>query len=93
MLVLVNNVFNAVVFPYAGPLGNGLRAAGDVRWTMTVSIVLTVAVRLLCSWLLGVCLRLGVMGIAWGMNIDLAIRAVMFMKRLRSQKWQQFKVI
>ena len=34
MLVLVNNVFNAVVFPYAGPLGNGLRAAGDVRWTM-----------------------------------------------------------
>ena len=93
MLVLVNNVFNAVVFPYAGPLGNGLRAAGDVRWTMTVSIVLTVAVRLLCSWLLGVCLRLGVMGIAWGMNIDLAIRAVMFMKRLCSQKWQQFKVI
>jgi Na+-driven multidrug efflux pump len=93
MLVLVNNVFNAVVFPYAGPLGNGLRAAGDVCWTMTVSIALTVGARLLLSWFMGVYLRLGVMGIAWGMNIDLAIRALLFIKRLRSRRWQQFRVI
>jgi putative MATE family efflux protein len=93
MLVLVNNVFNAVTFPYAGPLGNGLRAAGDVRYTMVVSIVLTVGVRLALSVLFGVYMGLGVMGIAWGMGVDLTIRALMFIRRLRSGKWQNFKVI
>jgi len=93
MLVLVNNAFNAVVFPFAGPLGNGLRAAGDVRYTMIVSILLTVVVRLFLSVLLGLWLHLGVMGIAWGMGIDLTIRALIFIRRLKGGKWQSFKVI
>jgi Na+-driven multidrug efflux pump len=93
MLVLVNNAFNAVVFPFAGPLGNGLRAAGDVRYTMVVSILLTVVVRLFLSVLLGLWLHLGVMGIAWGMGIDLTIRALIFIRRLKGGKWQSFKVI
>ena len=33
-LVLINNVVNGVAYPFAGPLGNGLRAAGDVRFTI-----------------------------------------------------------
>jgi putative efflux protein, MATE family len=93
LLVLVNNVFNAVAFPYAGPLGNGLRAAGDVRYTMIVSITLTVGVRLALSVLLGLWLHLGVMGIAWGMGIDLSIRGLLFLRRLCSGKWETFKVI
>ena len=28
-LVLIHNIANAVVFPFADPLGKGLRAAGD----------------------------------------------------------------
>lgn len=30
-LVLINNIFNALAYPFAGSLGNGLRAAGDVN--------------------------------------------------------------
>lgn len=93
MLVLVNNIFNAVSYPFAGPLGNGLRAAGDVKYTMFVSIILSVAVRLALSALLGVTLRMGVMGIAWGMSIDITIRAVMFYQRFRQGKWKTFRVI
>ena len=33
-LVLINNIFNALAYPFAGSLGNGLRAAGDVKFTM-----------------------------------------------------------
>ena len=29
-LVLIHNIANAVVFPFADPLGKGLRATGDV---------------------------------------------------------------
>jgi Na+-driven multidrug efflux pump len=33
------------------------------------------------------------MGIAWGMGIDLTIRALIFIRRLKGGKWQSFKVI
>ena len=93
LLVLVNNIFNAISFPFAGPLGNGLRAAGDICYTMVVSLILTVGVRLLLSVVLGVWLHLGVMGIAWGMGIDLTMRACMFIHRFLSGTWKKFKVI
>ena len=77
LLVLVNNVFNAVAFPCAGPLGNGLRAAGDVKFTMIVSIALTVGARLLFSVVLGLCFNLQVMyfGRVGGLTMMYAVTA------------------
>lgn len=92
-LVLINNIFNALAYPFAGPLGNGLRAAGDVKFTMVVSIVLTVAVRLLFSALFGLWLGWGVIGIAVGMSIDLVFRGAIFILRQRSQRWTRFRLI
>ena len=60
---------------------------------MTVSIVLTVAARLLFSALFGLWLNTGVIGVAIGMSIDLVFRGAIFLRRLKSQKWTQFKVI
>ena len=37
----------AVVFPFADPLGKGLRAAGDAMFTMGISLVTTIGVRLI----------------------------------------------
>ena len=37
ILVLLHNLFSALAFPFADPLGKGLRAAGDVRFTTAVS--------------------------------------------------------
>ena len=59
-LVLIHNVFNAAAYPFSGALSNGLRAAGDVKFTMYVSVISTIAVRLLLSWLLGIVLKMGV---------------------------------
>ena len=92
-LVLINNLFNGLAYPFAGSLGNGLRAAGDVRFTMIVSIVLTVAARLLFSALFGMWLGWGVIGVAIGMSIDLVFRGAIFLWRQKSQKWTQFSVI
>lgn len=93
ILVLINNIFNGIAYPFAGPLGNGLRAAGDIRYTMIVSVSLTVAARLFFSALFGIWLNLGVVGIAWGMSIDIVIRGILFVLRYRSQKWTQFQLI
>ena len=92
-LVLIHNVFNAVAFPFSGALSNGLRAAGDVKFTMVVSVVSTLAVRLLLSWLLGIVFDMGVIGIAIAMVCDWILRAVVFFQRQKSGKWKDFQVI
>ena len=92
-LVLIHNVFNAAAYPFSGALSNGLRAAGDVKFTMYVSVISTIAVRLLLSWLLGIVLKMGVIGIAIAMVCDWSIRAVIFFFRQKSEKWKTFQVI
>ena len=92
-LVLIHNLFNAVAFPFSGALSNGLRAAGDVKFTMYVSVISTIAVRLLLSYLLGITLQMGVIGIAIAMVCDWIVRAVLFFWRQKSGKWKDFRVI
>ena len=92
-LVLIHNVFNAAAYPFSGALSNGLRAAGDVKFTMYVSVVSTVAVRLFLSYLLGVTLQMGVIGIALAMVCDWVVRAVFFFWRERTGRWKAFQVI
>lgn len=92
-LVLIHNVFNAVAFPFSGALSNGLRAAGDVKFTMYVSVISTILGRLVLSYLLGITLNMGVIGIAVAMVCDWCIRAVIFFRRQNSGKWKSFQVI
>lgn len=92
-LVLINNIFNGIAYPFAGSLGNGLRAAGDVKFTMIASISLTIAARLFFSALLGLAFGWGVIGVAIGMSMDLVFRGILFIWRYRSQKWTEFHLI
>lgn len=93
LLVLINNIFSGLAYPFAGPLGSGLRAAGDVKYTMVVSVTLTIGARLLFSAIFGVLLDWGVIGIAFGMSIDLVLRGAMFIQRYKSQKWAELQLI
>lgn len=92
-LVLIHNIFNSVVFPFSGPLSNGLRAAGDVKFTMIVSIASTIAGRLIFSLLFGIVLQLGVLGIAYAMCLDWGIRAVIFYVRFRGGAWKRIQLV
>ena len=93
LLVLIHNVFNAAAFPFSGALSNGLRAAGDVKFTMYVSVISTIVVRLLLSYVFGITLRMGVIGIAFAMVCDWVIRAGLFIWREKMGKWKAFQVI
>lgn len=91
-LVLIHNIFCACVSPF-NCIGSGLRAAGDVKYTMFTSIFATVCVRLVLSYILAYVLQMGVIGIALAMCMDWCCRAMLFIIRLKSKKWQQFKLI
>lgn len=93
LLVLIHNIFNCVAFPFADPLGKGLRAAGDIKFTVIWSVVTTIGVRLLLSYLFGVVFKMGVIGLAWAMCGDWITRAIVFILRFKSGKWKRFKLI
>ena len=93
ILVIIHNLFNALFYPLSGALANGLRAAGDVKYTMYVSIFSTIGCRVVFSVLFGICLNLGVIGIAFAMCLDWMIRAAFFWIRFQRGKWKEFRVI
>ena len=92
-LIIIHNIANTVVFPLSGPLSQGLRATGDVKFTMIVSIASTVGGRLVLSIILALGLHLGVIGIALAMCGDWTIRAIIFYYRYKSNAWTEFEVI
>lgn len=93
ILVLIHNLFNTVAFPFSGPLSNGLRATGDVKYTMIVSIASTVLGRFVFSIIFAIYFNLGVIGIAFAMCLDWTVRGIIFFARFKSNKWCEFKVI
>ncbi|MFQ9921946.1 MAG: MATE family efflux transporter [Beduini sp.] len=93
ILCLIHNVFNALLCPIASSLSNGLRACGDVKYTMYTSIFSTVVCRVILSIIFGIWMNLGVIGIALAMVGDWAIKSAFIAKRYYQGKWKQFKVI
>ena len=93
IIVAIHNLFSALVQPFSGPLSSGLRAAGDVRFTMWASIFATVVCRTFLSFLLAKWLGMGVIGIALAMALDWCIKAGLDIWRFRSGKWKNRHVI
>ena len=93
IIVAIHNLFSALVQPFSGPLSSGLRAAGDVKFTMWASIFATVVCRTFLSFLLAKWLGMGVIGIALAMVLDWCIKAALDIWRFRSGKWKNYRII
>ena len=93
ILVLVHNIFSAIAFPFADPLGKGLRATGDIKFTTAISLFTTIGVRLVFSILFAIVMNLGVIGIAFAMCLDWSARGIIFWIRFKRNKWKEFRVI
>ena len=72
---------------------NILRAAGDARFTMIVSIVSMLTLRLGASYLLVYGMNLSLLGIWIAMHMDWAARGLCFMLRFHGDKWLHKRVI
>jgi putative MATE family efflux protein len=74
-------------------LPSGLRGAGDVRYTLIVSIISMWILRILLGYLFAIVLHIGVLGIWLAMFTDWAFRALMFIRRLQGDSWLNQKTI
>lgn len=87
-LVLMHAGYAIVMWPTSFVLPNALRAANDVRFTMVVSIASMFCFRILFSYLLGVHLQMGAVGVWLSMLIDWTVRSAIFGLRFKSGAWK-----
>ena len=86
-------IFSALLWPTAFSLPNFLRAAGDAKYTMLVSMFSMWAFRVAMSYLLAIILNWGIYGVWAGMYIDWLTRSVFFIVRFIRGKWKTKRVI
>ncbi|MDP2871451.1 MAG: MATE family efflux transporter [Bacillota bacterium] len=72
-------------------LAGGLRGAGDTRWVMYVAAAGNWGVRLVGSWILGVHLGWGLVGVWVAMALDQLLRGGLTWYRYRSGHWKTVK--
>lgn len=93
VIVIIHNTFAAFVLPFAMPLSSGLRASGDVKFAMWSSLFATVVCRTLFSFVFGLWMGMGVVGIALAMGLDWCIKAGLDIWRWKKGTWKTFKII
>lgn len=93
MIVVIHNIFDFIFDPWAYSVSSGLRAAGDLKYTMFATVFASAVVRVAVSILLGVVLKWGAIGLAIAMVTDWFTKGVLILLRYRSGKWKCFKVI
>ena len=86
-------IATTLIWPIAFTIPNFLRAAGDVKYTMLVSMFTMWVFRVGCSYVLSFYFGFGVYGVWFGMYIDWIFRGLLFVIRFVRGKWRLIKVI
>lgn len=93
ILVSIHNGCAMLLWPTAFTMPNALRAAGDVKFTMIVSVASMFVFRIGFSVVLGIGLGLGAIGVWIAMIFDWICRVSFYVWRFMSRRWLDFKVI
>ena len=92
VIVLRFNCIMTMLFhPTSFALANAIRAAGDVRYTMVVSIASMWIFRICLAYILGLKFGLGLLGIWSAMTIDWVVRSIFYVWRIVSGRWLSHK--
>lgn len=92
-IMILHSIAAVVIWPLSFTLPNALRAAGDVKYTMIVSIISMWAFRILLSYLFVYQFGWGLLSIWAAMVVDWAFRSILFTGRWRGGKWKNFSVV
>lgn len=92
-MVTCITIVKPVVWTLAFIPAYGFRAAGDVRFSMVVSILSMWVFRVSLVMVLARVFGMGPIAVWIGMFTDWTVRAIVFTVRLRSRKWLEHRVI
>ena len=88
-----HSVSACLIWPVSFTVPSSLRAAGDAKVTMVISLASMWIFRIIFSYVLGGWLGLGVLGVWIAMVIDWCVRAVCMTLRYKTGKWKQIHSI
>lgn len=89
LLVMIHNGCAILMWPASFVLPNMLRACNDVRFTMVVSVFSMITFRIGFSYLIGVRMEMGAVGVWIAMVIDWMFRLCMFIGRYLRGGWRK----
>lgn len=92
-ILVLHGVGTMLIWPLSFTLPNALRAAGDVKYPMVISIISMWAFRILLSYIFTHHLGFGVLSIWIAMVVDWVFRSCFLVIRWKRKKWQRFSVI
>lgn len=92
-MVLVHTVGAVLIWSLTFVLPASMRAAGDVKFAMIISIISMWVFRIGAAYLFAKGLGFGALGVWFGMMCDWFFRAVVFSIRWLSGKWKSFRAI
>ena len=87
-LIFIHDGFAMLLWPLALSMPNALRAANDVKFTMVLSIGSMVCFRIALSYVVGVRMGYGALGVWFAMLVDWAVRAAVYTWRFEKGKWE-----
>lgn len=82
-----------LLWPFSFTFPNALRAAGDTRFVMIVSIISMLGLRLILGMILAKTIGWGVLGVWIAMYADWAFRSICFVLRYRSGRWKTKSIV
>ena len=86
-------IISFFIWPLSFTIPNTLRASGDAKFTMIISMFSMWVFRIGLSYLFCKTLNFGIEGVWYAMYIDWMFRAVVFSIRIKGDKWKRFEVI
>ena len=86
-LIILHDGFAIIFWPPSFVLPNALRAAQDVKFTMFISIFSMIVFRIFFTWVIGVKLGFGIIGVWIAMIFDWIFRGISFITRIRTGRW------
>ncbi len=92
-ILMLHGTCSILIWPLSFVLPNVFRAAGDVKYSMIVSIISMWICRVILSYVIGQYMGLGVFGVWVAMIIDWFVRMLFFICHYRSGKWQNRQVV
>jgi putative MATE family efflux protein len=92
-IIVIHTIGANTFWPLGYTFPTTLRAAGDARFPLMVSLLTMTVCRFVLAWILGVGLGWGVLGAWIAMTADWVARSAFFVPRYLSGAWKKFRVV
>ncbi|MEG1066637.1 MAG: MATE family efflux transporter, partial [Erysipelotrichaceae bacterium] len=93
LMIALHSIFGMLLWPASFTLPNAFRASNDAKFTMSVSIVSMLLVRIGVAYIYCYTLGLGVIGVWLAMFTDWLVRVIFFTFRLHNGKWMKKRLV